>query len=1487
MHIYAVKHQWFMCRRKLCWLIKSGGVALLLAVALGWANAEAQITDIYSQNVQNDINSPQDTGWVDGPSGWTYTVLDTDGDPNDPDEASEGEGYTVGPFSTPDSAAAGIIPQSGDFGAADAQPFNTAADPTSGGPVDLATGSETVNQTVLALSGARELDFTISYNSQLTAGNMYVSNPSGGASPYWTLYTPGDLGHWTHNYDGQAAYFPGTGGAASLVIIQISHRRWTFVQHGTSYQTFDQSSAYDSLVKTAGGGYILTTRDQSTYTFSGSGLYLTKTTNRHGQAINIARNASGQITTITEPVSGKYFALTYGTAGNSAGRVTTITDSAGRSVSLNYDSNSLLTQITEANGGTTSFTYDSLRHLLTEADAQGNVLTSNSYDLGTADTTGGLGYVTAQQDARGNIYGYGYATAGDYYSTGSTTTYVTNRDGTLATYVFDQNHNLTSFISPNNETTTYSYDTNGNLLAKSDPLGNTTLYGYDNNGNCILITDPLYQYTVMTYDNRHNLLTVVNPDNDTSTFTYDANNNLLTATDSLGHKVTRTYDANSLLLTQTNPNGGVSVNTYTNGLLVRRKDAAGNTESMTYDAVGNLATLRDPTGATTTYHYGPLRELLEVDDAAGNKVVNTYDWRLRKTTVTDPSGAVTAFAYDGNNNIVATTNALQQVTIFAYDLEDRPIAVTDPLGNTSSRYYDADGRLTNSVDAAGDSISYTYDGANNLLSVVDGLGNQVVLNTYDARNQLIASTDALGRTSNLTYDNARLLASRQDPLGLVNSFVHDALGRTTTVNAPLSTATGQTFDADGNRIAITNANDKATSFTFDTADRLAKTTTATGKATTYGYNTRSLPSAISLPSGSSTTLTYDSLGRVSTAVDPVGTITYTYDNNGRVISTAQTISGTTKTISRQYDLLGRLTQFTDAAGNVLKYTYDAAGNLTTLTYPDGKQVAYGYDAARRLTSVTDWAGRGTQYAYDNDGRVTTISRPDQSTETFTYDAAGEILQSYDTTTSQNIIHQINYAYDGDGETTNEDITPAPGIYHPANLAFTLDADNRLATINQQPAVYDSNGNLTGAIIPGSPISRLTYDARNRLLTAGGLSYTYDAENRRISVTSPAGVTSYVIDPNAGLNQILVKTAPNGTVTRYVYGLGLIGEETGTNFTTYHYDHRGSTTALTDINGNILNTFSYGPNGEPVGFNPATAPTQFLYGGRYGVVTDTNGLCFMRARYYLPVLSRFINQDVTLGSIESGLSLNRYAYANGDPIDKNDPFGLAAQPLDYGQAASQFGQGLWDSLKNAAIGTFDLGVNVLGTDAYGLTSLFDQSVADQYFGAQVQGLENTVNGIGTLGSQIANGDFADVATELTGGAGQSGAYRLGSAAGSVGLILGGGILGEVGTVGDAGAVGEAGAAAETASFFDGAAYSSKVLQQMEGGVGEFHSFPEAVVAFEDSGTVKTITGGDGQTYQMLEIPGSYQSAGGTWYSGSFQFIKDSNGVINHRLFVPSQ
>ena len=134
---------------------------------------------------------------------------------------------------------------------------------------------------------------------------------------------------------------------------------------------------------------------------------------------------------------------------------------------------------------------------------------------------------------------------------------------------------------------------------------------------------------------------------------------------------------------------------------------------------------------------------------------------------------------------------------------------------------------------------------------------------------------------------------------------------------------------------------------------------------------------------------------------------------------------------------------------------------------------------------------------------------------------------------------------------------------------------------------------------------------------------------------------------------------DGVITKYVYGLGLIGEETGGSFKTYHFDYRGSTAAITDINGNVTDTFEYDTYGNLIS-RTGTSAVIFLYNGRDGVVTDSNGLIYMRARYYSPELRRFINADIIAGEISNAVTLNRYAYANGNPVSNIDPFGLSAE-----------------------------------------------------------------------------------------------------------------------------------------------------------------------------------------------------------------------------------
>jgi len=227
-------------------------------------------------------------------------------------------------------------------------------------------------------------------------------------------------------------------------------------------------------------------------------------------------------------------------------------------------------------------------------------------------------------------------------------------------------------------------------------------------------------------------------------------------------------------------------------------------------------------------------------------------------------------------------------------------------------------------------------------------------------------------------------------------------------------------------------------------------------------------------------------------------------------------------------------------------------------------------------------------------------------------------------------------------------------------------NNRINNYNGQDLNFDLDGNLTQVPLNGT-LADLHFNSRQQLIQVGDTHYTYNAEGHRIAQITHGLTTQYTVNPEAGLSQILIKTQPNGTKTYYVYGIGLIGEDNNNQYSAYHYDLRGSTLALTDNAGQIEQRFEYSPFG--ILTNGSDNRTPFLYVGQYGVMSADNGLYYMRARYYHPELRRFINQDVILGNIGDGQSLNRFAYVIANPVSFIDPEGLApykgaAANLDY-------------------------------------------------------------------------------------------------------------------------------------------------------------------------------------------------------------------------------
>jgi RHS repeat-associated protein len=185
---------------------------------------------------------------------------------------------------------------------------------------------------------------------------------------------------------------------------------------------------------------------------------------------------------------------------------------------------------------------------------------------------------------------------------------------------------------------------------------------------------------------------------------------------------------------------------------------------------------------------------------------------------------------------------------------------------------------------------------------------------------------------------------------------------------------------------------------------------------------------------------------------------------------------------------------------------------------------------------------------------------------------------------------------------------------------------------------------------GGSMVEFEYNARNQLIRAGNTFYEYDALGNRTAIIEDGVRTDFVTCNLLPLCRILTATTGEDT-TYFVWGFGLISQERDDEWLFFHFNNIGSTQALTNLAGEVVARFEYCPYGRLTSANEHGI--LFLYNGMFGIVTDSNELLHMRARYYNPEIMRFLNPD----PIKDGL--NWYAYVNGNPISYFDPFGLFA------------------------------------------------------------------------------------------------------------------------------------------------------------------------------------------------------------------------------------
>jgi len=850
-------------------------------------------------------------------------------------------------------------------------------------------------------------------------------------------------------------------------------------------------------------------------------------------------------------------------------------------------------------------------------------------------------------------------------------------------------------------TKAYTFFYGGDRNISIDPLVGATTYLYDPRGRCVGIIDANGNQSATVYDGEDHAIEIATPRNNGAIyspgkFTYDQNQNvtlvqepLRSPTDALPNSASRIYDSQNRLWKEYDFKGYFTERLYNSHNQIQTlKDRKGATvESFAYNVDGYLQSITDAALKVTTYSDY---------DAYGNACTITYPSIAIGGATVVPTEH---FIFNERGDQISHTDRNSNTTTGTFNQRRQPLIVTLPavggVTTTQEFQYDDAGNLYRAKDSRGYWTQTESDASGNLVTSTQPAtpaGIAVLRRQYDARNWLSAFFDAGGRKTSYTYDPAGHVSSISDPLSRTTLKFYNADGLVTEVRDPRSESClyaynlrgelYQTTDAlthvsksvpDANGRIATTVNKRLKSFTFgyDENGKITTLKTPLLKTTTTAWNSLGLIAAIDEPSGDRSEFTYDGMQRASQVIfkhggSAVSTVGYEYDGQGSPKKISETASGSTRTVNfNTYDARNRLTSFTDAAGNIFGYQYDANGNLAVLTYPSdasyptGRQVSYTYDALNHLQSVTDWAGRVTRYYYDISGRLLRTIRPNGTVRRLTWTDAGELKGYSEVDSAGAPILWLVSDYDDSGRETNETCFPAPHSYTAPGFAATYDDDNRLSSFNGSTVTCDADANMIQGPLGASSTSTFTYDSRNRLTNAGGLTYDYDPTGARIGVISSAGLTKWSIDPNASL--ALVREKPDGTKTWYVYGIGLLYEVSDSEATTtYHCDSRGSSRALTaDDGATVTARFEYDAFGRET-WSAGTITTPFRFGGAHGVQTDDNGLCFMRARFYSPQIRRFLNADPS--GFKGGS--NWFAYANGNPISLVDPFGLSSHDLQH-------------------------------------------------------------------------------------------------------------------------------------------------------------------------------------------------------------------------------
>ena len=551
--------------------------------------------------------------------------------------------------------------------------------------------------------------------------------------------------------------------------------------------------------------------------------------------------------------------------------------------------------------------------------------------------------------------------------------------------------------------------------------------------------------------------------------------------------------------------------------------------------------------------------------------------------------------------------------------------------------YDAAGQVTSRTDRNGRTITFGYD----------HLGRQIQQNWLE--------TGVAVNTITTTYNAAMRVTSIADN-DAVNSFTWDVMGRlTSSSNAGTTNATPvvltNSYDSLGRRsglaASVNSVADFVNAYSYDTAGRMTQITQTDGNS-----------SAGDAVKDKRVDMSYDSIGRFTSiaryeslnTTNPIVSTAFSYDTAGHLTSLQHTgfnngaaASSSLAGYSYTWDATDRLTSMNSVRDGLSTYSYDTTDQITAADHTGQSDESFTYDANGNRTSVTLGSANGssTVTAHNrilNDGK-----------STYTYDAEGNRTSKTDIATG----HKVEYSWNHANQliavvykTYNNTVTKSVAYQYDAlgrRIGKSVD-DNGDSTMDRREAfVYDGAGLLAdaaGSIHIGGPNGALNQAGwTDQLLfqfTDADADWTSSSPVATRFFSGPAVDQIFAVESASG-DPLWALTDHQGTPRDWVRQTIVNGNLSTTIAQHIRFTAFGAISSIVDASGNLLDA--------------SLVPLSSFTGQLYDADAD---LMYYRARWYDPVLGKFLNDD-PMGFAAGDPNVSRYV-GNG-AISRQDSTGL--------------------------------------------------------------------------------------------------------------------------------------------------------------------------------------------------------------------------------------